>query len=69
VLRGRAGKELELRASGGFVRPVAGQRVVALLSSRDERLALHSFCAAGGLYGLNEPLVAYLDVSLRGRPL
>jgi hypothetical protein len=67
VLRGRAGAELSLRAGGGAVRPAVGERVVALLSKRDGKMTLHSLCAAGGLYHLNKPLVAYLDSALHRR--
>ena len=69
VLRGRAGEELALRASGGGVRPKPGRRVIALLSTRDGRMALHSFCAAGGLYTFTEGLAAYVEGTLPRRPL
>jgi hypothetical protein len=67
VLRGQVGAELPLLSSGGFVRPAPGTRVIALLSSRDGRLTLHSFCAAGGVYRYTDPLAAYVEVTLRGR--
>ncbi len=66
LLRGRAGETLPLLYSGGMVRPMVGRRVVALLSSRDGRRELHSFCAASGVYELTEPLRVYLEGELGG---
>src|SRR5687767_14035666 len=38
VIHGQAGDELSLSYSGGFIRPVPGQRVIALLSTRNDKL-------------------------------
>ena len=67
VIRGRAGDELSLSYSGGFIRPVPGQRVIALLSTRNGKLILHSHCAAGGLYAYTEQLASYVESAWQGR--
>lgn len=64
-LRGQADSRLAFTSTGGFVRPLPGQRVIALLRVQDGKLMLNSFCASGGLFGETEPLAQYIRGSLR----
>jgi hypothetical protein len=56
VYRGTPGKEPSFAYSGGLVRSAEGDKVLVVLGSKEDRVVLHSFCAASGLFPLKGDL-------------
>ncbi len=56
---------IPIHGTGGIVRPKAGDKVLLLLTSRDGKLRLHSFCAASGMYGYSRDLEKVLSGIVR----
>jgi hypothetical protein len=54
-------------ATGGFVRPKRGDKVLFLLSPRDGQLKLHSFCAASGMYNFSDDLASVIKRALESK--
>ena len=51
-------------ATGGIVHTTVGDRVVILLSGRDGKMKLHSFCSASGLYKYSSDMTDLINRSL-----
>ena len=69
VLRGKAPDEtVRVLPTGGRVLSAPGQQVLFLLSRRDGKLKLHSFCDAPGLYAYSESLASLIKDALAAVP-
>ena len=61
-------RTVSVLSTGGRVLSVPGQQVLFLLSRRDGKLKLHSFCGAPGLYAYSESLASLVKDTLVGWP-